>query len=129
MYRVLIIEDDVIMQKVLRDTLRPEGYEVIVCPDGLSGLARAPEEKPDLILLDVNLPDTSGVEVCRKLKANEALRHIPVILMTGEAREVAQKIEGLGTGAEDYLLKPISPRVLAARVKQLISVSARPTRQ
>jgi len=126
MYRILVIEDDPIVQKLLRDTLRPEGYEVVLCSDGAKGLKAALTERPDLILLDVNLPDTTGMDVCRALKSDAELRHIPVVMMTGESREVAQKIEGLSLGAEDYLLKPFSPRVLAARVRQLLSIATKP---
>ncbi len=129
MYRILIIEDDPIMQKVLRDTLKPEGYEVVICGDGASGLLSAAKDKPDLILLDVNLPDTNGMDVCRTLKADELHKHIPVIMMTGEAREVAQRVEGLDLGAEEYLLKPISPRVLAARVRAILKIATKPMGQ
>ena len=126
MYRIQIIEDDPIMQKMLRDTLKPEGYEVVICGDGASGLLTAAADKPDLILLDINLPDTTGMDVCRTLKADPLHKHIPIIMMTGEAREVAQKIEGLDLGAEEYLLKPFSPRVLTARVKQILQLSTKP---
>ena len=129
MYRILIIEDDPVMQKLLRDTLRPEGHEVDICGQGSAGLLRAAQDKPDLILLDINLPDTSGMDVCRTLKADERHKHIPIIMMTGEAREVAQKIEGLDLGAEEYLLKPISPRVLVSRVRSILQIATKPINQ
>lgn len=126
MYRILAIEDDPIMQKVLRDILKPEGFEAIICPDAARGLERAQTDMPDLILLDVNLPDKSGFDVCRELKSDPRTRHIPVLMLTGEAREVAQRVEGLDLGAEDYLFKPLSPKVLVSRVRSILKLTAKP---
>ena len=77
--------------------------------NGAGALAIAIAEKPDLIILDINLPDMNGMDVCRALKAEAKTRHIPVVMLTGEAREVVNRVEGLDIGAEDYLFKPISP--------------------
>lgn len=122
MDRLLIVEDDTLMQGVLRETLEGSGYEVLISGDGAAGLAKAKDARPDLILLDVNLPDQTGHEVCRALKADAATKGIPVLMLTGEARAVAQRVEGLDAGADDYLFKPVSPKVLLARVKSLLSV-------
>ena len=127
MYRILAIEDDVIMQKVLRDTLQSEGYEFLVSPNGQDALKMAVTYKPDLIMLDINLPDISGMEVCRRLKTEPKTRHIPVLILTGEAREVTDRVEGLDLGAEDYLLKPVSPRVLVSRIKSILKLTTKPT--
>ena len=120
MYRILSVEDDPIMQKLLKDTLVLGGYEFRLSPDGRGALPLAIAEKPDLILLDVNLPDIGGIEVCRNLKADPNTSHIPVLMLTGEAREVVTRVEGLDSGAEDYMFKPISPRVLLARISSLL---------
>ncbi|HBA60651.1 MAG TPA: hypothetical protein DCZ92_07500 [Elusimicrobia bacterium] len=124
MYRILSVEDDPIMQKLLKDTLLLGGYEFRLSPDGRGALPLALAEKPDLILLDVNLPDMTGIEVCRKLKADPGTSHIPVLMLTGEAREVVTRVEGLDSGAEDYMFKPISPRVLLARISSLLKPQA-----
>lgn len=127
MYRILLVEDDSMVQQVLKEMLRPEGHEVLASSTGGQGLVQAVKEKPDLIILDINLPDLNGVDVCRKLKADPRTRHIPVLMLSGEAREVAQKVSGLESGAEDYLFKPINVKVLVARVSALLKLSTRPT--
>ena len=125
-YRIEIVEDDAMVRQVLRDMLKPEGFEVVACPDGASGLEAAGRDKPDLIVLDVNLPDLLGTEVCRRLKADPKTRHIPVLMLTGEAREVVQRVEGLDAGAEDYLFKPIGAKVFIARINSILKSSTRP---
>ncbi len=122
MDRILIIEDDSMMQSVLRDALEGAGFEVVVSGDGAAGIAQASAARPDLVLLDVNLPDRTGHDVCRALKSEAATKGVPVVMMTGEAREVVQRVAGLDAGADDYLFKPLSPKVLIARVKSLLSV-------
>lgn len=127
MYRILSVEDDPMMQKLLRTALVAAGYEFSLSPDGGGAVPLALAEKPDLILLDVNLPDMTGIEVCRALKAEPGTRHIPVLMLTGEAREIATRVEGLDVGAEDYMFKPISPRVLIARIGAILKQAVRPT--
>ena len=122
MDRILVIEDDAMMQSVLRDSLEAAGYEVVVAGEGGAGLEAARGARPDLVLLDVNLPDQTGHDVCRKLKAEAATKGIPVVMMTGEAREVVLRVAGLDAGADDYLFKPLGPKVLLARVKSLLQV-------
>jgi DNA-binding response OmpR family regulator len=126
MYRILSVEDDSLMQKLLQTMLIAAGYEFRLSPDGRSALPMALAEKPDLILLDVNLPDMTGIEICRALKAEPKTRHIPVLMLTGEAREVVTRVEGLDVGAEDYLFKPISPRVLIARISSILKQAVKP---
>jgi len=127
MYRILSVEDDPIMQAVLKDALVSAGYEFRFSLDGRNAMPAALAEKPDLILLDVNLPDTTGIEVCRALKAEPKTRHIPVLMLTGTAYEVVTRVEGLDVGAEDYMFKPISPRVLIARISSILKDAAKPT--
>ncbi|MEI7529053.1 MAG: response regulator [Elusimicrobiota bacterium] len=127
MYRILSVEDDPMMQKLLQTALVAAGYEFRLSEDGRSALAAALSEKPDLILLDVNLPDMTGIEICRALKAEPKTRHIPVLMLTGEAREIVTRVEGLDVGAEDYMFKPISPRVLIARISSILKQAAKPT--
>lgn len=127
MFRILSVEDDNMMQKLLETVLVTAGYEFRLSPDGCGALPMALAEKPDLILLDVNLPDTNGIEVCRALKADARTRHIPVIMITGEAREVASRVKALDVGADDYLFKPLSPRVLIARIASILKQAVKPT--
>jgi DNA-binding response OmpR family regulator len=127
MYRILVIEDDVIMQSILRDTIKPEGFEFLLGSTGQAGLDTARKEKPDMILLDINLPDMSGMEVCRNLKSDVTTRHIPVMMLTGQAWEVSNRVQGLDLGAEDYMLKPISPRVLVTRIRAILKAATKPT--
>jgi len=127
MYRILAIEDDGIMQSILRDTLKPEGFEFLLGATGQEGLDLARKERPDIILLDINLPDMSGMEVCRSLKSDAATRHIPVMMLTGQAWEVSNRVQGLELGAEDYMLKPISPRVLITRIRAILKAATKPT--
>mgnify|MGYP001611431637 FL=1 len=127
MYRILAVDDDPVMQQLLRIALQAEGYEFLLSQNGAGALAIAIAEKPDLIILDINLPDMNGMDVCRALKAEAKTRHIPVVMLTGEAREVVNRVEGLDIGAEDYLFKPISPRMLVSRIKSLLKLTMKPT--
>ncbi|MFA6319001.1 MAG: response regulator [Elusimicrobiota bacterium] len=128
MYRLLVIEDDVNMRELLAKTLVREGYDCATAGSGGEGLERALKDKPDLILLDIHLPDMNGHEVCRKLKADPRVAAIPVVMLTGEARSIEERVNGLDAGAEDYLLKPFSLKELAARVKALVTAGSKPTR-
>jgi DNA-binding response OmpR family regulator len=125
MYRIVIVEDDPLMQKMLAQALRAEGFECALCPDGAAALSRIPKERPDLVVLDVNLPDMTGHEICRALKSDARTKGIPVIMLTGEARSVDERVNGLDLGAEDYLFKPISPKVLIARIRAILSTSGK----
>ncbi|PCI35043.1 MAG: response regulator [Elusimicrobia bacterium] len=127
MHQILIVEDDPIMQKVLKQSLRQEGFEVGIIEFGGGVLQRAVEEKPDLIILDVNLPDMLGHDVLSGLKTDARTRHIPVFMLTGESRSVDMRVSALDSGAEDYLFKPISPRVLVSRIHTLLQIKMRPS--
>ncbi|MBI4347897.1 MAG: response regulator transcription factor [Elusimicrobia bacterium] len=127
MYRIVIIEDDPTMRQLLSKKLAGEGFECLMAPNGTAGLKTCREQKPDIVLLDVHLPDHNGIELCRTLKADPALRHIPVLIFTGESSGVDKKIEGLDAGADDYILKPFSPSELLARLKKLVRAGIKPT--
>ncbi|MBI4425338.1 MAG: response regulator transcription factor [Elusimicrobia bacterium] len=128
MYRILAIDDDPIIRRLLQQAMSSEGFEVVLATTAAEGVATCGRSKPDLVLLDVNLPDGDGIDVCRRLKADAGLRHIPVLLLTGEAADVAFRVAGLEAGAEDYVLKPFLPRELVARVKGILLRSTKPTR-
>ncbi|MBI4677610.1 MAG: response regulator [Elusimicrobia bacterium] len=120
MYRIMAVEDDSLVQNMLGHAMRAEGFEFISCLTGGAALDLACREKPDLVILDINLPDMGGHDVCRRLKADSRTRHIPVIILTGEAREIASRVRGLDLGAEDYLFKPVSPKVLVSRINSIL---------
>jgi two-component system phosphate regulon response regulator PhoB len=116
--RVLIIEDERALTKVLAYNLQREGYETIVAHDGQEGLRRAQTLLPDLIILDLMLPVMNGLEVCRELRAGERTRDIPIIMLTAKAEETDQ-IVGYSLGADDYVTKPFSVKVLLHKIKAL----------
>ncbi len=127
MYRILAIDDSPIMRQLLIQILSADGYECLTAGDGQGGLRSCARNKPDLVLLDVNLPDGSGIEFCRRLKSDPAARHIPVLLLTGEAKAVENRVEGFEAGADDYVTKPFNVKELLSRVKGILQASARPT--
>jgi two-component system phosphate regulon response regulator PhoB len=116
--RILIVEDERALTKVLTYNLQREGYEVIVAHDGREGLHKAQTHPPDLIILDLMLPSLDGLEVCRELRAGEHTRSIPILMLTAKAEETDQVV-GFTIGADDYVTKPFSVKVLLQRVKAL----------
>jgi DNA-binding response OmpR family regulator len=117
MSRVLIVEDDPSMAIALRDGFEFEGYTVTVAKDGPTGFRLATEKDLDIIILDVMLPQMSGLDVCKKLR--NAGNSIPIILLTARGQEI-DKVLGLKTGADDYVTKPFSFMELVARVEALL---------
>src|ERR1700752_5328961 len=117
--RVLVIEDERGLTEVLSYNLQREGYEVVLAHDGQEGLRKAQTLLPDLILLDLMLPVMGGLEVCRELRAGERPREIPIIMLTAKAEETDQ-IVGFSMGADDYVTKPFSVKVLMQRLKALL---------
>lgn len=119
--RLLIVDDEKMNIDILVDLLRGD-YRTIVAKEGEQALKRAGSDpKPDLILLDIMMPGIDGFEVCRRLKANEATREIPVIFVTGKS-EVADEAQGFNVGAVDYIHKPISPAIVKARIRTHLSL-------
>ena len=117
---ILIVEDNADVRAYLKRRLAPY-YHIAEAADGEAGLAKAHEVKPALVISDVMMPRMDGYDLCRALKADDALSAIPVILLTAKADEQSQ-IEGLETGADDYIAKPFSAEVLLARVENLIEI-------
>jgi len=114
--KILLIDDSPDVVAIAKARLTRDNYEVICAVDGKSGLSAAASEKPDLILLDVELPDMSGFEICRLLKSDPELSMIPVIFLTGSTN-TTDKVKGLDLGAVDYVLKPFDSFELSARVR------------
>jgi putative two-component system response regulator len=117
--RVLVADDEAPIAELFRRILIKEGYAVEIVNDGLAALAAVSEYKPHLILLDVNMPGMTGIEVCRRLKQEAANRLTPVVLVTGLTQR-EKRIEGLEAGADDFLSKPVDAQELLARVRTLI---------
>lgn len=121
MERVLIVEDDEKTAQIVRSYLVRAGYAVEIVTDGLSALRVVGREPPDLVLLDVMLPQLDGMHVCRELRR---AGDVAIIMVTARTTE-ADKLEGLAAGADDYVAKPFSPRELVARVKSVLRRSTR----
>ena len=113
---VLLVEDEPAQRELLAYNLEAEGFDVITADNGEDGLILVDENDPDLIVLDWMMPQLSGIEVCRRLKSNSKTRQIPVIMLSARAEEV-DRVRGLETGADDYVVKPYSVIELMARVK------------
>ncbi|OOY14800.1 phosphate regulon transcriptional regulator PhoB [Thioclava sp. DLFJ4-1] len=113
---VLVVEDENAQREVLSYNLEAEGFRVVMAENGDEGLLFLKEEKPDLIVLDWMLPNVSGIEICRRVKANSETRSIPVIMLSARSEEV-DRVRGLETGADDYVVKPYSVVELMARVR------------
>ena len=116
--RILIIEDERGLTDVLEYNLKREGYDTVAAHDGQEGLRKAQTLLPDLILLDIMLPGMNGIDVCRELRAGERTRDIPIIIISAKAEETDQVV-GFSLGADDYVTKPFSVKVLLQRIKAL----------
>ena len=116
MERILVIEDEKKVLEVLESYLIKEGYEPVLSSGGAEGLELFYEKKPDLVVLDLMLPDLPGEEICREIKNDY---DVPIIMLTAKS-SVDERIKGLSIGADDYLVKPFSPRELMMRIKILL---------
>jgi two-component system, OmpR family, phosphate regulon response regulator PhoB len=117
--RILLIEDERGLVQSLTWYFNREGYETVAVGDGTEGLRKAQTLLPDLILLDLMLPGMGGLDVCRELRAGERTRNIPVVIITAKSEETDEVI-GLSIGADDYVTKPFSTKVLVQRVKAIL---------
>jgi two-component system phosphate regulon response regulator PhoB len=117
--KVLLVEDDRSLAEVVEYNLQANGYEVIRSSDGEDALRQTHAKKPDIVLLDVMLPVIDGLEVCRRLRSQSETASIPILMLTAKSEEVDQ-IVGYKVGADDYVTKPFSIRVLMERIKSLL---------
>jgi DNA-binding response OmpR family regulator len=115
---ILAVEDSAAMRYYIRETLEP-GYTVVTAADGREGIQKAQEIIPDLIISDIMMPEVDGLELCRLLKNDVKTCHIPIVLLTAKAAE-ENILQGLETGADDYITKPFNTKLLIARIKNLI---------
>ena len=119
MATVLVVDDDPVIQRLLRVNFEMEGYDVIIAGDGVEGLERARADHPDIIVLDIMMPRMSGLDVTRALKADPDTAGIPVMLLSAKAQETDLRA-GDESGADGYLTKPFDPLLLLQRVEELI---------
>jgi DNA-binding response OmpR family regulator len=117
--RILCVDDDVELLDRLSNSLVDAGFSVILASTGFDALALAYSQKPDLILLDLRLPDITGEEICHRLRAHSPTAKMPIIMLTVKADE-ADKVLGLEIGADDYVTKPYSEKILLARIRALL---------
>lgn len=117
--RILVIEDQEDNRRIVRDLLVNAGYEVIEAVSGDGGVAAAASERPDLILMDIQLPGLDGYEATRRIRENPALRRIPIVAVTSYALS-GDDAKALKAGCDAYLSKPVSPRALLAKVREYL---------
>lgn len=124
MKKILLVDDDVEFCEAAKLLLDSEGYEVILAYDGKEGLEKARAEKPNLVILDVMMPEMNGYDVCVVVKADPELKKIPVVLLTAVDQALFKttytKVMGLMTEADDYIAKPVEPVELVKRVEDLL---------
>jgi two-component system phosphate regulon response regulator PhoB len=116
---ILIVEDEAALSTLLRYNLEREGYRVTLATDGEEALMLAEEAQPDLVVLDWMLPQLSGIEVCRRLRARPAMRNTPIIMLTARGEE-SDRVRGLDTGADDYIVKPFAMGEFLARMRAVL---------
>ena len=122
--KIVIVDDEENIRELVGDLLESENFKVIKCADTDEGYKRILKSKPDLVILDVKMPQIGGIELCRLLRENVETKNIPVIMLTVESTET-DKVIGFGVGADDYITKPFSNRELVARIRALLRRASR----
>ena len=117
--RILVVEDQEDNRRIIRDLLMSAGYELIEAVDGEAGVRLAKEQRPDLILMDIQLPGIDGYEATRRIKQNPELRHIPIIVVTSYALSGDDQ-KAMAAGSDAYMAKPFSPRQLLATIRKFL---------
>jgi len=126
--RVLVVDDEREFVDVISERLGAKGFDILRAFDGKEGIERAHADKPDLIILDISMPEMSGYDVCRKLKLDEAFKDIPIIILTAKFQPNDIKF-GIGMGADAYLTKPLELEPLLQTVKALLKARKKRVRQ
>jgi DNA-binding response OmpR family regulator len=117
--KILIVEDEQDILQLVKHYLEKEGFRPVTAMSGLEALKKVKEDKPDLVILDLMLPEMDGLEVCKRLRSGHDTAMLPILMLTAKAEE-SDTIVGLELGADDYVTKPFSPKALVARVKALL---------
>ncbi len=116
---LLVVEDEEDIQELIRYNLSKEGFKITGVLTGEDALKKVAKESFELVVLDLMLPGMDGLDVCRALKKNEKTQHIPIVILTAKGEE-SDVVTGLELGADDYIIKPFSPKILAARIKSVL---------
>ena len=119
MAKILVVEDERDIRELIGFTLRFAGFDVVLFANGVEAIENAPQEQPDLILLDVRMPKMTGYEVCRQLKEIPATSEIPIVFLSAKGQETEIE-EGLASGAVEYIVKPFAPEELANQVRDIL---------
>ena len=123
--KILLVEDEEDIAALIKLQADLSGYKLLVETDGINGYRAVEREKPDLVILDIMLPGQSGLDVCRKIKHNPELKNIPIIILSAKSEEL-DVVLGLELGADDYVTKPFSPKVLFSRIKAVMRRGVEP---
>ncbi|MDH5491633.1 MAG: response regulator [Myxococcales bacterium] len=125
MARILVVEDEADLAELVAFNLRQGGHEVVSVEGGADALAEIRRRRPDLVLLDLMLPDVGGLEICRRLRRNPETADLPIVILTAKGHEM-DRVVGFEVGADDYVTKPFSPRELVLRIEAVLRRSAAP---
>ena len=125
---ILVVEDEADLAELVAFNLRQSGYTVATAGTGTAALAEVARKRPDLVVLDLNLPDISGTEVCRRLRAGGSTQRLPIVMLTARSAEI-DRVLGFEVGADDYVSKPFSPRELVLRVGAVLRRAAPPAEE
>lgn len=117
--KILVVDDEINIVELIKMNLESSGYEIIEAYTGMEAITKTNSDIPDLILLDLMLPDIDGTQLCQMLRLNEETKDIPIIMITAKSEE-ADKVQGLSMGADDYITKPFGIRELEARIKTVL---------
>ena len=117
--KILVVDDEPDAVELVSFNLKAAGFDVVTAADGVEALKRAKEHQPDLLVLDVMLPEVDGLEVCKIIRRDPSVAHIPIIMLTAKAAEI-DRVLGLELGADDYVTKPFSPRELVLRIRKIL---------
>ncbi|GBC98489.1 Alkaline phosphatase synthesis transcriptional regulatory protein PhoP [bacterium HR17] len=127
-WRILVVDDEVAIVRMLRDRLETEGFEVLTAYDGVQALEIARQERPNLIVMDVMMPQMDGLTVARLLRDDPTTAHIPIVMLTARGQESDEQA-GYAAGAARYFTKPFSPRQLVQEIRALLREAAPPHEQ
>ena len=120
MAKILVVDDEPDIVRVVVKIMESRGHTVVTATDGLHAIEAARDEMPDVVILDLNLPEMDGFEVCKEIKKAEATRHIPVVMMTAAYTTIEDAEKGTGLGADEYVVKPFLREVLIHNVERLL---------
>ena len=118
--RLILVDDEADYRRIFGDLLKKEGYAIRTCASAKEAFAACVESPPDLLLSDVSMPEEDGLSLLSRLRAEKKTRHVPVILMSGVRKDAEEQAEGLDSGADDYLPKPVEPKLLRSKIAAVL---------